>query len=101
MSGFVYILECADGSLYVGSTRNVEHRVNQHMSGKGSRYTRSRLPVRLVYQREFPHIGEAHAAERRLHGWSRAKRRALVEGRMELLPGLAMKGGQRRLMIDP
>ena len=89
MSGFLYILECSDGTLYVGSTRNVEHRLDQHQSGNGSRYTRPRRPVRLVYQQEFPNIGEAYAAERRLHGWSRAKRSALVEGRFDLLPELS------------
>ncbi|MCX2755528.1 GIY-YIG nuclease family protein [Gordonia sp. 4N] len=89
MPGFLYILECADGTLYVGSTRNVEHRLDQHQSGNGSRYTRTRRPVRLVFRQEFPHIGEAHAAERRLHGWSRAKRTALIEGRLDLLPELS------------
>ncbi|GAB43422.1 hypothetical protein GOTRE_039_02630 [Gordonia terrae NBRC 100016] len=57
MSGFLYILECSAGTLYVGSTRDVEHRLDQHQSGNGSRYTRPRRPVRLVYQQEFPHIG--------------------------------------------
>ncbi len=89
MLGFLYILECSDGTLYVGSTRNVEHRVDQHQTGNGSRYTRPRQPVRLVYQQEFPHIGEAYTAERRVHGWSRAKRIALVEGKFDLLPELS------------
>ena len=89
MSGFLYILECSDGTLDVGSTRNVEHRVDQHQTGNGSRYTRPRRPVRLVFQQEFPNIGEAYAAERRVHGWSRAKRSALVAGRFDLLPELS------------
>jgi putative endonuclease len=46
----VYMLECGDGSLYTGCTNNVVRRVEQHQAGKGAKYTRSRLPVRLVFQ---------------------------------------------------
>lgn len=47
---FVYLLRCRDGSLYTGCTDNVERRLAVHQSGKGAKYTRSRLPVELVYQ---------------------------------------------------
>ncbi|MBI2094877.1 MAG: GIY-YIG nuclease family protein [Candidatus Omnitrophica bacterium] len=47
---YLYILECADRSLYTGIALDVRRRVREHASGKGSRYTRSRLPVRLVYE---------------------------------------------------
>ena len=46
---FVYMVECCDGSLYTGWTTDVERRVRTHNSGKGAKYTRSRLPVKLVY----------------------------------------------------
>ena len=49
---YVYILECADGTLYTGSTPDIPKRLNLHNSGKGAKYTRGRLPVKLVYQEE-------------------------------------------------
>lgn len=51
---FVYLLRCADGTLYTGITTNLERRGRQHNQGRASRYTRARLPVRLVYQEEQP-----------------------------------------------
>ena len=78
--GFCYILECADGSYYVGSTRNVEIRVAQHNSDHcGAAYTRRRRPVRLVWAAEFPTLADAFAFEKRVQGWRRAKRQALIE----------------------
>lgn len=50
---FIYILECGDGSLYTGSTNDIENRVKTHSSGKGAKYTRSHLPVKLVYSEEL------------------------------------------------
>ncbi|QCR19760.1 GIY-YIG nuclease family protein [Agrococcus sp. SGAir0287] len=76
----VYMLRCADGSLYVGSTRNLDARMQQHASGKGAVYTSSRLPVELVWAAEYERVDEAWAMERRLHGWGRAKREALIRG---------------------
>ena len=49
MTWFVYILKCRDGSLYTGMTNDLPHRLSVHRSGRGGAYTRSRLPVRLVY----------------------------------------------------
>ncbi len=91
MAGYLYILECADGSLYVGSARNVEQRVEQHASGHGARYTSTRLPVRLVYYLECESISDAYALEKRVQKWSRAKRLALVNGNLDDLPRLARK----------
>ena len=53
MKGWVYILECADGSYYTGSTKHLEYRLEQHQSGKGANHTKKRLPVKLVYVDEF------------------------------------------------
>jgi len=89
--GYIYILRCGDGSYYVGSTRNLEHRVWQHSVGKGAKYTSKRLPVELVFAHEFANIAEAYAMEKRVQGWSRAKREALIEGRFNDLRRLSKK----------
>ncbi len=88
---WMYILECADGSYYVGSTRNLEHRMAQHLSGLGSRYTSGRLPVNLVYAEEYDRISDAYSREKQVRNWSRAKREALINGSYEMLPPLAKK----------
>ncbi|WP_246200894.1 GIY-YIG nuclease family protein [Agromyces allii] len=72
-----------------------QRRVAQHRRGEGAFYTRRRLPVRLVYSQEFERIDEAYAMEKRVQGWSRAKRRALVEGRMSELPRLSARRRRR------
>ena len=87
----VYILRCGDGSFYVGSTIDLERRVAQHACGEGAAYTRRRLPVALVFCQEFERVEQAYAAEKQVQGWGRAKRIALIEGRLELLPALAKK----------
>ena len=84
-----YILECADGTLYVGSTRSLDRRLAQHAAGLASAYTRCRLPVQLVWSYECEHIGEAFALEKQIQNWGRAKRLALIEGRIADLPALA------------
>ncbi|WP_051208589.1 GIY-YIG nuclease family protein [Propionicicella superfundia] len=85
----MYILRCGDGSLYVGSTTDLNERLAQHAMGRGSVYTSRRLPVELVYAAEFASIAEAYALERKVHGWGRAKRLALIEGRHDELPALS------------
>jgi len=90
---FVYILECADGSYYVGSTIALERRIAEHNEGVGSAYTRirRRRPVRLAWAGEFARIDEAFRFEKQVQGWSRAKRTALIEDRLDLLPDLASR----------
>jgi putative endonuclease len=88
---FVYMLRCADGSYYVGSTRNLEQRFAQHSTGQGAAYTRRRLPVELVFAQEFERVDEAYALEKRVQGWSRAKREALIGARYNDLPRLSKK----------
>ena len=92
---FTYMLRCADGSYSVGSTRQLEERIAQHQAGAGAEYTRRRLPVELVYAAEFERIDEAFAWEKRLQGWSRAKREALMRGEFSALPGLSSRRGGR------
>lgn len=88
---WMYILECADGSYYVGSTRNLERRIFEHQQGLGSRYTSHRLPVKLVYGEEYHRVVDAYAREKQVQGWRRTKRQALINGDPELLPELAKK----------
>lgn len=89
--GFTYILECADGSFYTGSTKNLEKRLSEHKIGIGANYTKTRLPVELVYYEEYSRIDEAFYREKQIQGWSRRKKLALMEGKSELLPKLAKK----------
>ena len=92
---WVYILECRDGSFYVGSTVDLETRIWQHQSGLGAKHTRVRLPVRLVFSEQFERIDEAFELEKRIQNWSRAKRLALIEGRFDDLKALSRKKRKR------
>ena len=78
MKGWMYILECADGSYYVGSTRDIELRLLQHQLGEGANHTRKRLPVRLLYFEEYDRIDKAFYREKQVQGWSRKKKEALM-----------------------
>ena len=93
---WVYIVRCSDGSYYVGSTRGLERRVWEHNEGLGASYTRRRRPVTLVWSAEYPNVGEAFFWEKRIQGWSRAKREALIRGEYAALPGLARKDFGKR-----
>lgn len=88
---WMYILECSDGSYYVGSTRDLARRLKQHQDGGAAAYTRRRRPVRLVYSCAFERVVEAFAAEKKVQGWSRAKREALVAGDFDALRPMARK----------
>jgi putative endonuclease len=92
VSAFVYILRCADGSFYVGSTRkSLEERIAEHNSGLLRGYTISRRPVTLAWSQEFDRITDAIAMERRLKGWRRDKKEALIRGELEALSELAAR----------
>jgi predicted GIY-YIG superfamily endonuclease len=88
---WMYILECADGSYYVGSTKDIKRRLMEHQSGLGANYTSRRLPVKLVYSEEFERVADAFAREKQVQNWSRAKREALINSEPEKLPALAKK----------
>ena len=85
----VYILLCSNDEYYVGSTTNLENRLNEHQKGRGCDFTKAHLPVKLVYTEEYPTIEEAYKRERQLHGWSRAKKEALICGDIEKLKQLS------------
>ena len=84
-----YILLCSNGEYYVGSTIDLERRLKEHQSGNGGKFTKSHLPVKLVYTEEYQSIEQAFRRERQLHGWSRAKKEALIKGNLELLKELS------------
>jgi putative endonuclease len=90
---FLYILLCADGSYYRGTTRaDLEQRVAQHNAGTYARsYTATRRPVTLVFAQWFDRITDAIEAERQVKGWSRAKKDALIRGDFEQLPELSKR----------
>lgn len=80
-----YILRCADGSLYTGWTNDLQRRVEAHNSGEGAKYTKSRLPVRLVYYEELETKKEAMRREWQIKHLTRAEKLLLIEtkGRIE------------------
>lgn len=77
---YVYVLQCQDGSLYTGWTNDLDKRLLQHNAGKGAKYTRGRLPVRLVYSEEFPTKVDAMRREREIKKLSREEKLGLVTG---------------------
>jgi len=88
---FAYMLRCSDGSYYVGHTDELERRLAEHETGAGSGYTATRQPVRLVWFEEFPTREVARVIEAQIKKWSRRKKEALIEGRMEKLRAAARK----------
>jgi putative endonuclease len=97
---WMYILECADGSYYVGSTTNLERRIAEHLEGLGAKYTSQRLPVKLVYGEEYDRVADAYYREKQVQGWTRAKREALIKGEYETLPALAKKKFEKKKLKD-
>jgi predicted GIY-YIG superfamily endonuclease len=75
---FVYILRCADGTLYTGYARDPQKRELAHNNGQGARYTAGRLPVRLVYCEACESAGEALRREYQVKRLSRAKKESLI-----------------------
>ena len=89
MKGWMYILECSDGSYYTGSTNNLELRLAQHQNGEGANHTKKHSPVKLVYSEEFQRIDKAFYREKQVQGWSRKKKEALINGEFDKLPQLS------------
>ena len=76
---YTYIVECNDKTLYTGYTTDVEARIKTHNSGKGAKYTRSRLPVKLVYFEEYETKSEAMSREYAIKKMTRANKLKLIE----------------------
>lgn len=87
--GFMYILECSDGSYYTGSTIDLERRLFQHQNKYGANYTKKFGEVRLVYCEEYKRIDLAFYREKQVQGWSHAKKKALIERDLLELHNLA------------
>lgn len=85
----MYILECADRSYYVGSTKDLERRLWQHQNGLGAKHTAKRLPVKLVYCEFYDRVSDAFYREKQVQGWSRKKKQALMAGDTNALHELA------------
>lgn len=97
MGGWTYMLQCSDQSLYVGSTSHVDVsvRVMEHNDGKYIGFTIYRRPVVLVWSKWFDDIRDAHRTERRLKGWSRAKKQALIAEEIDQLKNLSKRRAGR------
>ncbi len=78
---WVYVLECGDRSLYTGITNDLEQRLERHQQGKGAAYTRSHLPVRLIYREKARGKGAALSREAAIKKLSRSEKLALVSAR--------------------
>ena len=87
--GYMYILKCADGTYYTGSTKYLHLRVQQHQNGEGANYTKKRRPVKLVYYEVFNRIDKAFYREKQVQGWSQKKKQALINGNLEELKQLS------------
>ena len=77
---YTYILRCKDGSLYTGWTNDLEKRVAAHNAGTGSKYTRTRLPVELIYYESFPTKSEAMRREVQIKRLTRDEKLCLIAG---------------------
>ncbi len=81
IQGYTYILRCEGDRLYVGSTKNIERRFNEHLSGSGANFTRKFKPIEIVYLESHQRIDSAYYREKQIQKWSRAKKEALIEGK--------------------
>ena len=85
----VYIVRCSDKTLYTGVAKNVSRRVKRHNVKDSCTYTRTRAPVKLVYQEPRPSYSAALKREAQIKRWSRSKKLALIRGDIETLANLA------------
>ena len=76
----VYILKCGDKSLYTGIALDIARRIKEHSSGKGSKYLRGRLPLKLVYSEKFRDRSSALKREAEIKRWTHDEKRALISG---------------------
>jgi predicted GIY-YIG superfamily endonuclease len=101
MTFWTYMLRCADGRFYVGHTDNLEGRMGQHQHGGYCDFTARQRPVALAWSQEFATREEALSAERRLKGWTRAKKEALIRGDWAEISWLAIPPKERPLVQRP
>lgn len=95
---YMYVLECSDGTYYTGSTWDLERRLEEHngiydtpTEDRGANYTRKRRPVKLVYSERYNSIKKAFEREKQVQGWTRKKKKALINGSLDDLPSISKK----------
>lgn len=88
---FIYILRCADQSLYIGRISDLERRLSEHKNRQGCTYTALRLPVEIVFYQSFATENEAYSAEQQIKGWSRKKKEALIRNDLNEIIRLSNK----------
>ncbi len=81
MSFFVYIARCKDKTLYTGYCKNLKSREDKHNIGEGAKYTKYRVPIKIIYSEEFETRKEAMARERQIKSWTRNKKENLIKYR--------------------
>ena len=84
---YTYILLCQDGTLYIGYTDDLVKRMKAHNGGKGAKYTRARLPVRLLYWEKYADKSSAMKREYALKQWTRAEKMVLLEEKQQWVEG--------------
>lgn len=80
---YTYIVECSDGTLYTGWTNNLEKRLEAHNAGKGAKYTKTRRPVKLVYQEQFETKEEAMSREYHIKQLGRKEKLKLIQEKID------------------
>jgi predicted GIY-YIG superfamily endonuclease len=88
---WVYIVRCADGSYYTGSTHDLAQRLKAHEQGRAAGYTACRRPVDLVYREKHGSLDDARRREHQIKSWSREKKEALIRGDMAALKKLSKR----------
>ncbi len=83
---FVYILRCADGTFYIGTARDIAKRVGVHNAGKGAKYTKPRLPVKVIYREGPMTVGKALRREYQLKQLTRLQKQAFIKGKLVVKP---------------
>ncbi len=101
MSFWVYILRCADDSYYTGHTDNLEIRIGEHQSGLCDSYTKTRLPVELLFSQKFPTREEALSAEQQIKVWSRKKKEAMMHNDWKEVSRLAKGYDRNGALVHP
>lgn len=84
MTWYLYLLECNNGAYYAGITNNLAARFSAHVSGKGARYTRANLPIKIIASKSYTNRSEASIAEAQLKGLPRQKKLQYFEGNTDI-----------------
>ncbi len=96
---YMYILLCSDGSYYTGHTDQLEKRIEEHQAGVYEGYTKSRRPVKIVFQQSFSTREEAFSAERKVKKWSKRKKEAMIQANWAEVSRLAKTKGHSLNLI--